>query len=646
MRTTGGDPLTGAQLPGFADGLDAWRDRQELRFVSAARTVVFLSHTSELGELPTKRSFVAAAEAACIRAGFAFTDMAYFTARDTSPAQHCIDEVSSADVYVGIIGFRYGSPVRDRPDVSYTELEFEVATEHGLRRLIFMLDESADLPPGAVRDLEHGVRQEQFRQHLMEAGLTVAMVNTPEELEIGLLHALTERQDGRSSRGGPLSIELKQMAEAKRRLQQSVELALEVGRLLEPDQVMDRIMVRLTTSMEADQATLLRMEGQDLVAEATYRRGAGREVPTCRGFPPGLVERIPALARSLATGAPAVGGRLEAAPGAEELVQTLPTGVHTLLLPYAVEGRICRVFVLGRDEDRPFEHADIADLVPLADVAMLALDNAGRRAAVEGAARVASSHSGHLAEAIVEAVEEIGSAEQLQDMVERARLLAVLVLRAERGNISRLEGDELVVERDHRPALPYSRRRPLSRSRMTAEAIRTRRPVHGPVAEGAVGPDGIAWMVPAGLRYAMSCPMIVSGEVVGVFGLGRSRDEPFTDADGEALLPFAKLVGLLLRNARRLAEVRQIGQAKSQLMALAAHELRTPLAVIRDHLSLLEDGSYPVPDRTRAEVVETLVSKAQELESLVDSLVMAAGLGGRNLPPTYGASLPGPAPAE
>src|SRR5215831_9283558 len=217
-------------------------------------------------------------------------------------------------------------------------------------------------------------------------------------------------------------------------------------------------------------------------------------------------------------------------------------------------------------------------------------------------------------------------------MVERARRLAVSALRADRGNISRLEGDELVVEHDHRALLPYARRRPLSRSRMGAEAIRTRRPVHGRVAEGSVGPDGMAWMAPAGLRYAIQCPMIVRGEVVGTLGLGRSRDEPFTDADGEALLPFAKLVGLLLRNARRLAEARQTDQVKSRFMTLAAHELRTPLAVIRGYLSLLEDGTYPVPDRTRAEAVETLVSKAQELESLVELLVMAARLEGGTLP--------------
>jgi signal transduction histidine kinase len=421
-----------------------------------------------------------------------------------------------------------------------------------------------------------------------------------------------------------------ELAEAKARLQQSVELALEVGRSLEPGQVMDSVLMRLAENLEADQATLVRVDGQELVIEATYRPGAGRGTPTHRQFPHGLVERVPNLARALATGEPVVGGRLDAAPGGEELVQALPTGIHTLVLPYAVDGQVVCVFALSRDEGRPFEHADLVHLEPMTDVAVMALRNAIQRATAERAERAASRHSG-LVQAI-EAAEEIGSAEQLQDAVERARLLAVSVLRADRGNISRLEGDELVVEHDHRPILPYPRRRPLARSRMAAEAIRTRRPVHGRVAQGSVGPDGIAWMVPAGLAYAIQCPMIVGGEVVGVLGLGRSRDQPFTDADGEALLPFAKLVGLLLRNARRLAEARRTGQARSQFMTLAAHELRAPLTVIRGYLSMLEDGTYPVPDRTRNEAVETLVSKAQELESLVELLVMASRLEDRNLP--------------
>ena len=80
---------------------------------------VFLSHTSDLGKHTEPGSFVAAAVEAVLRARHAVTDMAYFTARDTSPAALCEEMVAQSDVYIGVIGLRYGSPVRDRPDVSY-----------------------------------------------------------------------------------------------------------------------------------------------------------------------------------------------------------------------------------------------------------------------------------------------------------------------------------------------------------------------------------------------------------------------------------------------------------------------------------------------------------------------------------------------
>jgi hypothetical protein len=155
---------------------------------------VFLSHTSELRQFPD-RSFVAAAEAAVIRAGDVPTDMAYFTARDSKPADYCEKEVQGCAIYVGLIGFRYGSPVQDRPEVSYTELEFEAATEKGIRRLAFLLDENAPLPipPSMLLDSDPGLqaRQQRFRNRLLKE-VTVVMVASPVQLELVLLQALLE----------------------------------------------------------------------------------------------------------------------------------------------------------------------------------------------------------------------------------------------------------------------------------------------------------------------------------------------------------------------------------------------------------------------------------------------------------------------
>ena len=65
--------------------------------------------------------------------------------------------VRACDLYVGIIGSRYGSPVRDRPEVSYTELEFESASKSpAMKRLVFLLDENALVPLGLFNDQQYG----------------------------------------------------------------------------------------------------------------------------------------------------------------------------------------------------------------------------------------------------------------------------------------------------------------------------------------------------------------------------------------------------------------------------------------------------------------------------------------------------------
>jgi tetratricopeptide (TPR) repeat protein len=151
-----------------------------------------VSHTSDLGRPDQAGSFVAAAVAAILRARHAVTDMAYFAARDTSPAAVSVGMVSQSDVYVGIIGLRYGSPVRDRPDLSYTELEFEAATELGQPRLIFLIREDAKHLPSTNELLDRPARQDAFRRRLLDSGLTVVWVGSQAELELAVYQALVE----------------------------------------------------------------------------------------------------------------------------------------------------------------------------------------------------------------------------------------------------------------------------------------------------------------------------------------------------------------------------------------------------------------------------------------------------------------------
>jgi tetratricopeptide (TPR) repeat protein len=148
---------------------------------------VFISHTSDMAVFPRRRSFVQAALDAVARAGMAPVDMRYFAARDGKPADYCRQRVGNCEVYVAVVGFRYGSIVPGET-VSYTELEFNTATAAGLPRLVFLLGEPADLPTD-LADAEPGA-VDGFRQRLCEAGLIVRTFTSDADLELEVFHGL------------------------------------------------------------------------------------------------------------------------------------------------------------------------------------------------------------------------------------------------------------------------------------------------------------------------------------------------------------------------------------------------------------------------------------------------------------------------
>lgn len=155
---------------------------------------MFLSSTSEMRKYPAPRSFLAAAEAAIIRAGDVVNGLEFFSASEEAPADVCRREVSRSDIYVGLFGFRYG-PMVPGGSSSYQELEYRTALEAGIPLLLFMLGDDAVVPVTFVdSDLESLQRQRAFRQRLRQSSVK-GDFSTPEQLESQVMQSLVRLRD-------------------------------------------------------------------------------------------------------------------------------------------------------------------------------------------------------------------------------------------------------------------------------------------------------------------------------------------------------------------------------------------------------------------------------------------------------------------
>ena len=111
------------------------------------RKVAMISSTAL--DLPEHREQV---RLGCERAGFEPRMMEHLTALDTDAVDISLRMVDQADVYIGVLAYRYGY-VPDGSDVSITEMEYNRAVDTEKPRLIFFIHEDH---PVTGRDVETG----------------------------------------------------------------------------------------------------------------------------------------------------------------------------------------------------------------------------------------------------------------------------------------------------------------------------------------------------------------------------------------------------------------------------------------------------------------------------------------------------------
>jgi len=114
-----------------------------------------------------------------------------FGARDGQAREVCANAVLGCDILVGIIGIRYGSHPPDDP-VSYTELEYQAAVEHGLSRLMFVLNRevAGGLEQVGSQSQSQAERQEEFRNRVAEDRVCVMNVTAVAQFREALTEAL------------------------------------------------------------------------------------------------------------------------------------------------------------------------------------------------------------------------------------------------------------------------------------------------------------------------------------------------------------------------------------------------------------------------------------------------------------------------
>src|SRR5512146_1936511 len=134
----------------------------------------------------------------------------------------------------------------------------------------------------------------------------------------------------------------------------------------------------------------------------------------------------------------------------------------------------------------------------------------------------------------------------------------------------------------------------------------------------------------------LSVPLTWHDQIVGVLNVQTEQSRDFSDHDIAQLGAVADLLAGIIEKGRQQTEaearveaLKAIDEARSELIALVTHELRTPLAVVRAYADLLADEP-PLRGResrdlarreTRAAWHRATLEQIERLDRLVDSIL-------------------------
>src|SRR5688572_12588498 len=156
--------------------------------------------SSTVRDLPQHREKVMDA---CMRLGVFYPDMMeHLTATDANALEISLAIVDRADVYIGIIGFRYGY-VPDGKVISVTEAEYNRALELNTPRLIFLMsDDKHPVMPGYVETGDGAEKLKKFKERLQKDRV-VAFFDSADDLKAKVIQALVPYCKPREISSGP-----------------------------------------------------------------------------------------------------------------------------------------------------------------------------------------------------------------------------------------------------------------------------------------------------------------------------------------------------------------------------------------------------------------------------------------------------------
>ncbi|MCX7805109.1 MAG: GAF domain-containing sensor histidine kinase [Planctomycetota bacterium] len=128
-------------------------------------------------------------------------------------------------------------------------------------------------------------------------------------------------------------------------------------------------------------------------------------------------------------------------------------------------------------------------------------------------------------------------------------------------------------------------------------------------------------IVKEGMRSSLTCPLIASGKPVGFVFFTSMKTGTYRDAHVEVFLQIAGSLATIVEKADAYQRLAELNELKTRFLGIAAHDLRSPLAVVKSFLSILEAGTVEGDPARRKDLYGRMARACDRMLGLINDLL-------------------------
>lgn len=124
-----------------------------------------------------------------------------------------------------------------------------------------------------------------------------------------------------------------------------------------------------------------------------------------------------------------------------------------------------------------------------------------------------------------------------------------------------------------------------------------------------------------GMRSSLTCPLVASAHPVGFMFFSSMEPNTYRDVHIEVFLNIAGQIATIIEKSRLYEQLLELNEVKNRFLGIAAHDLRSPLSIIRGYIKLLQSGICGTSPEAARQMLERMDYTCESMLSLINDLL-------------------------